>query len=135
MTGTGVAADDDAFAATVAPASQTPVPPIVMPASTRPSPMDAAETHDAPASGALPPLPIVSDAFYKPTRDSRAGHGRIAPPRRSSSAAMRAQGLLSPRASTHLPAQGVGGHRSPAAPGIVPVYESGRWPIASRSSR
>ena len=81
--------------------------------------------------GALPPLPIVSDAHYKPRPGDRAR--RHGPDRRRRGSAARPPVALkellepAPEQIGAVPARGAD-HRAAAAPGIVPVYEAGRWP-------
>jgi hypothetical protein len=76
-----------AFAATVAPESSTPTPPPVLPAGTESGAVtrprswverESDATLDAPASGDLPVLPMVSAAHYRADREiARGGMGRI----------------------------------------------------------
>ncbi|MBS1120397.1 MAG: serine/threonine protein kinase [Deltaproteobacteria bacterium] len=142
--GNPAAADsDEAFAATIAPMSTASLPH----GTVEPPPIAAngqsqqqvaarvehelAQTLAAPAVGALPPLPIVSDAHYKLDGEiARGGMGRIV--------AAEDQRLGRPVALKELlePAGDALGRFQREAlitarlqhPGIVPVYEAGRWP-------
>src|ERR1043165_3276014 len=127
-----------AFAATIAP--QTPLPPPLLPDGTtsgtvtRPRSWVEREsdaTHDAPASGELPLLPLVSAAHYRADREiARGGMGRIvAAEDQRLGRAVALKELLTP-----VPEQ-LGRFQREALitarlqhPGIVPVYEAGRWP-------
>jgi len=143
VTGIG-AVPDDAFAATVAPTSAqpapraTPVPPIDLPAGTnRPEsrelvpPEDAQVTHDMPATGSLPPLPLVSDEHYKAGKEiARGGMGRIvAAEDQRLGRKVALKELLEPAGDqlTRFQREALITARL-QHPGIVPVYEAGRWP-------
>ncbi len=138
-----VSAADDAFAATVAPAV---LPPILglAPASEQPTPrirpaseLESDHTMAAPVTGpgsqlgSTGSLPTVSQAFYKGDKEiARGGMGRII--------AAEDQRLHRPVALKELidPApEQIGRFEREALitarlqhPGIVPVYEAGRWP-------
>jgi serine/threonine protein kinase len=97
----------------------------------RPSPLESEPTLDAPTTGEMPPLPLVSDVYYRPLREiARGGMGRIVAAedhRLGRQVALKE--LLDP-ASEQL-----GRFQREALitarlqhPGIVPVYEAGRWP-------
>jgi len=127
-----------AFAATVAPGPTAPPPPLPVGTSagvsTRvmgSSPIDSAPTLTAPTAGQLPLLPVVSAAHYRPEREiARGGMGRIV--------AAEDQRLGRRVALKELlePAPEMLGRFQREAlitarlqhPGIVPVYEAGRWP-------
>src|SRR5688572_14372577 len=81
-----VATTEDAFAATIAPASVTP--PMQAPDASSaagsvsrprpPSAFESDETVTAPVEGVLAPLPIVPTEHYKPDKEiARGGMGRI----------------------------------------------------------
>ncbi len=128
---------DDAFAATVAPTSGDPAPlPPVVPAGTMREPsrhpsLDDQPTHDAPATGALPPLPLVADEHYQERKEiARGGMGRIvaaADQRLGRKVALKE--LLEPAGDqlTRFQREALITARL-QHPGIVPVYEAGRWP-------
>jgi len=137
---TDASGPDDAFAATLAPAS--PVSPSGPPAASDARPastlasgagkdvsLDA--THAAPASGSLPPLPIVDDAHYKPEREiARGGMGRIvAADDQRLGRRVALKELLEPAGDqlTRFQREALITARL-QHPGIVPVYEAGRWP-------
>ena len=137
-----VAVPDDAFAATVAPTSgepvrATPVPPIDLPAGTakpgsqQPSPVESQATQAAPAAGSLPPLPIVSDEHYKADKEiARGGMGRIvAAEDQRLGRKVALKELLEPAGEqlTRFQREALITARL-QHPGIVPVYEAGRWP-------
>jgi len=93
--------------------------------------LDSEPTLDAPVVGELPPLPIVSSLHYRAERElARGGMGRIV--------AAEDQRLGRPVALKELidPAPDLLGRFQREAlitarlqhPGIVPVYEAGRWP-------
>src|SRR5262245_52644787 len=145
-----------AFAVTVAPEApsepptdprstpiaptQTPPPPPVLPdgttsgAVTRPrtwKDLESDATLDAPTSGDGPALPVVSAAHYRADREiARGGMGRIvAAEDQRLRRAVALKELLEP-----APEQ-LGRFQREALitarlqhPGIVPVYEAGRWP-------
>jgi serine/threonine protein kinase/tetratricopeptide (TPR) repeat protein len=130
-----------AFAATVAPQSTgpgTPVP-VVLPAvihsgaATRPRrpTLDSELTLDAPSTGEMPALPVVSADHYRADREiARGGMGRIvAAEDQRLGRAVALKELLEPS-----PEQ-IGRFQREALitarlqhPGIVPVYEAGSWP-------
>jgi serine/threonine protein kinase/tetratricopeptide (TPR) repeat protein len=123
------APDDEAFAATVAPQS-TPQPPVKIPSGSKiVSGADA--TVAADLIGQLPPLPEVSSALYQTSGEiARGGMGRIVAaedirlgrkvalkellePAGDQIARFQREALITARLQH---------------PGIVPVYEAGRWP-------
>jgi serine/threonine protein kinase/tetratricopeptide (TPR) repeat protein len=126
-----------AFAATVAP---EPTAPPVLPTGTasgnatlamRPSALESEATLAAPVAGALAELPIVPAAHYRADREiARGGMGRIvAAEDQRLGRAVALKELLEP-----APEQ-LGRFQREALitarlqhPGIVPVYEAGRWP-------
>jgi serine/threonine protein kinase/tetratricopeptide (TPR) repeat protein len=144
---------EEAFAATIAP-SMMPAPPAEMAAGTatrgapgdpepsrvirsepasqrRHEPIESDATMAAPVVGDLPPLPIVSDTHYKADKEiARGGMGRII--------AAEDQRLGRPVALKELlepTGDALGRFQREALitarlqhPGIVPVYEAGRWP-------
>ncbi len=141
-----------AFAATIAPEStapsaaapagasaappsptQTPIGSVTGVATRRlrPSPLEAEATLDAPTTGDAPLLPMVSDVFYRSVREiARGGMGRIVAAedhRLGRQVALKE--LLDPTSDQ------IGRFQREALitarlqhPGIVPVYEAGRWP-------
>ncbi|MEO7735809.1 MAG: protein kinase, partial [Kofleriaceae bacterium] len=131
-----------AFAATIAPETSGPVPvaPVPSPAGSttgavtrlaRPSPFESEATLDAPTTGMLPLLPMVSDVYYRAVREiARGGMGRIVAAedhRLGRQVALKE--LLDPYSDQ------LGRFQREALitarlqhPGIVPVYEAGRWP-------
>ncbi|MGE0547076.1 MAG: serine/threonine-protein kinase [Kofleriaceae bacterium] len=139
---------DDAFAATVGP--DLPTPPTANPAGSRStseaeraSELASGETLAAPSSrdstrelaavgaGGMPPLPVVTPAHYRTDNEiARGGMGRII--------AAHDQRLGRPVALKELlrpGAEQIGRFQREALitarlqhPGIVPVYEAGRWP-------
>jgi serine/threonine protein kinase/tetratricopeptide (TPR) repeat protein len=127
----------DAFAATIAP---EPTRPSLLPIGTTSglptmdmgSPLLSSEvTLAAPTTGDLPPLPIVSALHYRPEREiARGGMGRIiAAEDHRLGRPVALKELLEP-----VPEQ-LGRFQREALitarlqhPGIVPVYEAGRWP-------
>ncbi|MDX2094158.1 MAG: serine/threonine-protein kinase [Kofleriaceae bacterium] len=126
----------DAFGATLAPMAppSTHVPQAVgtpPPRTARPAQIGDAATMAAPVEGGMPPLPIVPTELYKPDKEiARGGMGRIV--------AAADQRLGRPVALKELlepsPDQ-LGRFQREALitarlqhPGIVPVYEAGRWP-------
>jgi serine/threonine protein kinase len=142
-------ASSAAFAATVVPASSgasAPRPPTlpaapahspvgsttgVVTRALRPSPFESEATLDAPTTGELPPLPMVSDVYYRTVREiARGGMGRIVAAedhRLGRQVALKE--LLDPESDQR------GRFQREALitarlqhPGIVPVYEAGRWP-------
>jgi serine/threonine protein kinase/tetratricopeptide (TPR) repeat protein len=161
------AASSAAFAATIAPASETPTPPAKLPAGTKAaksahdsgldktvaapvsekrSPHDsgneptmAAPVVPGPRSesgalhfgGDLPPLPEVSASHYQIEKEiARGGMGKIvAAEDRRLGRAVALKSLLDPESDQ------AGRFQREALitarlqhPGIVPVYEAGRWP-------
>ena len=146
----------DAFAATIAPsptAAPPPAPetepppgsPAQTPPRTRPArpsnqpPLGSQPAHvtatDATVAadlvGALPPLPEVSDALYKTDKEiARGGMGRIvAAEDRRLGRPVALKELLEPSgdATTRFQREALITARL-QHPGIVPVYEAGRWP-------
>jgi tetratricopeptide (TPR) repeat protein len=125
-----------AFAATIAGGPTAPPPPQVPAASavvTRPlpSPLDAAATIDAPVAGEASLLPYVPITHYRPEREiARGGMGRIvAAEDLRLGRAVALKELIDPVAEQR------GRFQREALitarlqhPGIVPVYEAGRWP-------
>ncbi|HVK83321.1 MAG TPA: serine/threonine-protein kinase [Kofleriaceae bacterium] len=127
----------EAFAATIAPVSTGPGPSppsavgTPLPRRHAASEIESGETVAAPVEGAMPPLPIVPAELYKPDKEiARGGMGRIV--------AAADQRLGRPVALKELidphPDQ-LGRFQREALitarlqhPGIVPVYEAGRWP-------
>nr|MBA3818764.1 serine/threonine protein kinase [Deltaproteobacteria bacterium] len=140
---------DEAFAATIAPtAAPTAAPtPAGLPSTpphapigtlTRadsqgpsPSQLESQPTQAAALLGALPPLPLVDAAFYKADREiARGGMGRIvAAEDQRLGRRVALKELLEPAGE-----QLTRFHREALItarlqhPGIVPVYEAGRWP-------
>jgi tetratricopeptide (TPR) repeat protein len=125
-----------AFAATIAGAPTAPPPPSVPAASavvTRPlpSPLDAAATIDAPVAVEVSLLPYVPMTHYRPEHEiARGGMGRIvAAEDLRLGRAVALKELIDPVAEQR------GRFQREALitarlqhPGIVPVYEAGRWP-------
>src|SRR4051812_7549501 len=125
-----------AFAATIAGGPTAPPPPQVPAASavvTRPVPssLDAAATLDAPVAGEASLLPYVPAIHYRPEREiARGGMGRIvAAEDLRLGRAVALKELIDPVAEQR------GRFQREALitarlqhPGIVPVYEAGRWP-------
>ncbi len=143
---------EDAFAATIAPMPSTPRPPPDLPSGTSPGPQPqvglqtdglptvdatppdaraAAEAARAAEVVALPPLPIVPEAHYKAERElARGGMGRIVAAedlRLGRRVALKE--LLEPAGEqlTRFQREALITARL-QHPGIVPVYEAGRWP-------
>ncbi|HUJ58133.1 MAG TPA: protein kinase [Kofleriaceae bacterium] len=118
---------EDAFAATIAPASPTPPPPITRMAFD--SGADA--TVAAPAVGALPPLPEVAAALYRTDHEiARGGMGKIvAAEDRRLGRPVALKQLIDPQPDhvTRFQREALITARL-QHPGIVPVYEAGRWP-------
>ncbi len=126
---------EEAFAATVAPMpSETPVPPgrPTPPATPRSrNQLESDETMAGPAGGELPPLPEVSASHYKTEGEiARGGMGKIVSaedlrlgrkvalkqlidPSSDQTSRFQREALITARLQH---------------PGIVPVYEAGRWP-------
>jgi serine/threonine protein kinase/tetratricopeptide (TPR) repeat protein len=125
-----------AFAATIAGGPTAPPAPPVPAASavvTRPMPssLDAAATLDAPVAGEVSLLPYVPMTHYRPEREiARGGMGRIvAAEDLRLGRAVALKELIDPVAEQR------GRFQREALitarlqhPGIVPVYEAGRWP-------
>ena len=131
-----------AFAATIAPETSGAVPVAPRPSpvgsstgvvtrNVRGSPFESEATLDAPTTGELPPLPLVSDVHYRAVREiARGGMGRIVAAedhRLGRQVALKE--LLDPHSDQ------LGRFQREALitarlqhPGIVPVYEAGRWP-------
>ncbi|MBA3392058.1 MAG: serine/threonine protein kinase [Deltaproteobacteria bacterium] len=131
-------ATEDAFAATVAPTS--PVPPVALPGGTlnsvgearaRISRLEIDATQTAALAGALPPLPVVSDSCYVADREiARGGMGRIiAAQDQRLGRKVALKELLEPAGEqlTRFQREALITARL-QHPGIVPVYEAGRWP-------
>jgi serine/threonine protein kinase/tetratricopeptide (TPR) repeat protein len=125
--------DDEAFAATVAPPPSkqpTPQPPSKVPSGSR-IVSGADETVAADLVGALPPLPEVSSALYQTGGEiARGGMGRIIAAediRLGRKVALKE--LLEPAGDqiTRFQREALITARL-QHPGIVPVYEAGRWP-------
>ncbi len=131
------AASSAAFAATIAPAdSAGPTPPPHLPAGTHGAPppghdsgLDA--TMAAPALGALPPLPEVAASLYQIDREiARGGMGKIvAAEDRRLGRPVALKSLLDPASDqvSRFQREALITARL-QHPGIVPVYEAGRWP-------
>jgi len=136
-------AAEDAFAPTIAPAARpsaamtAPLRPAAVRSTLTPLESDAtlaapvSVTSAVPGAGTAPPLPIVPGEHYKPEKEiARGGMGRIV--------AALDQRLGRPVALKQLldPAPDQIGRFQREAlitarlqhPGIVPVYEAGRWP-------
>jgi serine/threonine protein kinase len=130
------AGSNAAFAATIVGGPTTPGPapsaPPPAPAATRPpSSLDNETTIDAPALADAVQLPIVSQTHYRPEREiARGGMGRIvAAHDQRLGRAVALKELIDPIAEQR------GRFQREALitarlqhPGIVPVYEAGRWP-------
>jgi serine/threonine protein kinase len=148
------AASSAAFAATIAPASPTPptklpdgtqgaskVPghdsgldaTVAAPASKPPSALDSGNdpTMAAPVSGELPPLPEVAASLYQIDKEiARGGMGKIvAAEDRRLGRPVALKSLLDPASDqvTRFQREALITARL-QHPGIVPVYEAGRWP-------
>ena len=145
----------DAFAVTIAPAPSTPAapaprPPVDLPSGTSPgpdshgrfmtdslatlpsgSPQAGAPTAELPELPELPPLPIVSETHYKAEREiARGGMGRIvAAEDQRLGRPVALKELLEPAGEqlTRFQREALITARL-QHPGIVPVYEAGRWP-------
>jgi serine/threonine protein kinase/tetratricopeptide (TPR) repeat protein len=100
-------------------------------ATRRIRPLESEATLDAPVAGELPPLPIVPDTAYLAVREvARGGMGRIvAAEDQRLGRTVALKELLDPAAEQ------LGRFQREALitarlqhPGIVPVYEAGRWP-------
>jgi serine/threonine protein kinase/tetratricopeptide (TPR) repeat protein len=121
---------DDAFAPTIAP---VPTPPHKMPAGTVMSQSDIGDqaTVAAPLEGTLPPLPEVPKAHYATDKEiARGGMGRIvAAEDKRLGRPVALKELLDPHgeAITRFQREALITARL-QHPGIVPVYEAGRWP-------
>ena len=128
---------EDAFAATVAPASAAPAAPSKMPLAggshSRESKqrIAAEETVAAGLEGTLEPLPEVARALYKTDKEiARGGMGRIvAAEDLRLHRAVALKELLDPYGDqvTRFQREALITARL-QHPGIVPVYEAGRWP-------
>ncbi|MGE0870832.1 MAG: protein kinase [Kofleriaceae bacterium] len=137
---TSATSSDDAFAPTIAP--ELPTPPATNPAGSRSSDLASGETLAAPSSrdstrelagpnaGTIA-LPVVAPGHYRTSNEiARGGMGRIV--------AAHDQRLGRPVALKELLRPGpeqIGRFQREALitarlqhPGIVPVYEAGRWP-------
>src|SRR5262245_14684939 len=125
-----------AFAATIAPEPTAPPAPPAAVASGVVShrfsaSLDSEPTLDAPAIGELSPLPIVSAAHYRPEREiARGGMGRIV-----AAEDQRLGRAVALKELIDTGAEQRGRFQREALitarlqhPGIVPVYEAGRWP-------
>jgi serine/threonine protein kinase len=126
--------NDDAFAATVAPAPTIPaVPSKVMGSHSRESAarIESEQTVAAPLEGGLPPLPHVARALYTLDKEiARGGMGRIVAAedvRLGRPVALKE--LLDPNSDhvTRFQREALITARL-QHPGIVPVYEAGQWP-------
>ena len=125
--------DQDAFAATVAPTTATPTPPMrpsKSPTGSR-AVSGAEATVAADLVGALPPLPEVSAALYQTAGEiARGGMGRIvaAEDRRlGRQVALKELLESSRRAARAVPARGAD-HRAPAAPRHRAGLRGRPWP-------
>ncbi len=128
-------AEDDAFAATVAPASTSPplaVPPRPTSEARTPQPeIESDATMAAPMVGELPPLPTVAESNYKTDKEiARGGMGKIVAAedlRLGRPVALKQ--LIDPAADqiSRFQREALITARL-QHPGIVPVYEAGRWP-------
>ncbi len=125
--------DEDAFAQTVAPTTAHPTPPMrpsKAPVGTRPV-TGAEATVAADLVGDLPPLPEVSAALYQTGDEiARGGMGRIvAAEDRRLGRKVALKELLDPAGeqTTRFQREALITARL-QHPGIVPVYEAGRWP-------
>ena len=128
---------EDAFAETVAPMpSATPVPaarptPPASPRSRSRDQLESDETMASPASGELPPLPEVLASHYKTDGEiARGGMGKIVSAedlRLGRKVALKQ--LIDPSSdqTTRFQREALITARL-QHPGIVPVYEAGRWP-------
>jgi len=129
--------DEEALAATVAPTTATPVPSPAPPTkvgkvATGSRNISGAEaTVAADLTGELPPLPQVSDQLYQTgTEIARGGMGRIVAAedlRLGRKVALKE--LIDPASdqATRFQREALITARL-QHPGIVPVYEAGRWP-------
>ncbi|HEY1811345.1 MAG TPA: tetratricopeptide repeat protein [Kofleriaceae bacterium] len=128
--------DQDAFAATVAPTTATPATP-TPPMRPSKSPTGSRAVSGAEATvaadlvGVLPPLPEVSAALYETGGEiARGGMGRIvAAEDRRLGRKVALKELLEPAGEqmTRFQREALITARL-QHPGIVPVYEAGRWP-------
>jgi serine/threonine protein kinase len=126
--------NDDAFAATVAPAPTIPaVPSKVMGSHSRESAarIESEQTVAAPLEGGLPPLPHVARALYTLDKEiARGGMGRIVAAedvRLGRPVALKE--LLDPHSDHVIRFQREALITARLQhPGIVPVYEAGQWP-------
>jgi tetratricopeptide (TPR) repeat protein/tRNA A-37 threonylcarbamoyl transferase component Bud32 len=94
--------------------------------------LDSQLTHDVPLDGVLPPLPLVSDEHYKKEQGeiARGGMGRIvAAEDQRLHRQVALKELLEPAGEqlTRFQREALITARL-QHPGIVPVYEAGRWP-------
>src|SRR5262245_13238067 len=149
------AASSAAFAATIAPTSDAPTPPtklpdgtkgaskpphdsgldatVAAPASTARSPHDSGNepTMAAPVTGDMPPLPEVAASLYEIDKEiARGGMGKIvAAEDRRLGRPVALKSLLDPSGdqTTRFQREALITARL-QHPGIVPVYEAGRWP-------
>ena len=125
--------DEDAFAQTVAPTASQPTPPMrpsKAPAGTRPV-TGAEATVAADLAGELPPLPEVSAALYQTGDEiARGGMGRIVAAedlRLGRKVALKELLDSAGDQTTRFQREALITARL-QHPGIVPVYEAGRWP-------
>jgi serine/threonine protein kinase len=122
--------DDDAFAATVAPASEAR-PPVVSLATLPAEPREPTTHPMSAAPATTPPLPLVSDEHYQDAKEiARGGMGRIVSAldqRLGRRVALKE--LLEPAGEqlSRFQREALITARL-QHPGIVPVYEAGRWP-------
>jgi serine/threonine protein kinase len=122
-----------AFAQTVDPSPREPgaAPPNRLPTGTQASSVAHEATVAAVLEGGLPPLPEVSTSHYQQEREiARGGMGKImsAQDRRLGRAVALKQLLEpSPEQITRFQREALITARL-QHPGIVPVYEAGRWP-------
>ncbi|HEX5059278.1 MAG TPA: serine/threonine-protein kinase [Kofleriaceae bacterium] len=146
-----------AFAATIAPSSDAPTPPTKLPDGTQGAPKPPTSdggAHDqtvaapssqqrsaldsgndptvaAPIEGSLPPLPEVSASLYQIDKEiARGGMGKIvAAEDRRLGRSVALKSLLDPSSDqvTRFQREALITARL-QHPGIVPVYEAGRWP-------
>jgi serine/threonine protein kinase/tetratricopeptide (TPR) repeat protein len=131
------AGTDDPFAATIAPRSDAPTPPQRAPVgstethASRPASFGDDATLAAPTTGTMAPLPEVSSSLYRTDREiARGGMGRIvAAEDRRLGRPVALKELLDPAGDqlSRFQREALITARL-QHPGIVPVYEAGRWP-------